>query len=1280
MKNPSISFKSRRALPSLIQYSAALGLIVAGSTTAQAIEFYKANNTTSLNQSASWEDLAGVPFVDPIKPINGTGQPDILIWDSRVTAANTVEMGGDIGLNTIRIGDTGGLTPGAGPIVINSTSSNRTFTFTANGGVDMSLATQDLTLSSGIFFRATGGVVLNQNVAAGRVLTINGPANVRNSSSGGTTNHPGAGKVIYNGTFAPSNLNVGNGEVQLNAPGGSTRHGTNTTTINGGKLVINNTSGSATGSGAVNVNNTGTLSGQGIMNGLVTINSGGIMAPGANGIGKLQAGSLALAAGSTINWEGIDPLQADIVNVTGENGLTINGGTFNLYNVGTTDPFTGTGIFNLFQYTGAINGGGISSLAVAESSKIEGNTYSFGLAGGFVTLTIFVDNRPKAFWNVDSNSNWSNGANWTGLVSPNAQTFVANLGGAGGTPITAPRTVTLDAPRTVGTLNFDSVEPFTVTGTSVLTFDDGAAAATIFVANGSHVISTPLSLPSEGIISSITNSGSTLTLGGEILGDGGISKSGAGTLILGADNFYFGATTNGSGVLQLGTGGATGSVNGPIANSGTLRINRSDNFIFVYPISGTGGVDFAGSGTTYLGVANTFSGPTTISAGAIELGDGQALQNSTLTYSSTGGPLVISEFVSTVTLGALAGDRSFPLTNSIGVPMSLTVGQNNATTSYTASTTGTGDAFTKAGSGTFTLTGTHAFTGNTTINGGVLSLDTGSDFSTAAANTTVAGSKILVNGGTLTSSASSLLPNASAGLQVAAGTANFNGGIASENNPSAGAFFVNVTGGILNAASISIPRGNLNLGTNEPTAGSATAGLYINGGAVNISGTLGIGKSATNSTANTRMDSGSLTVDGATTVTINSPDRWSVLDIAGGTFTSTDATAGVLLGGTTSGRVAMLVRGASTVATAERFQFGQPDLAGSSILNLTAGSLYVGGGGMVLGSANPGLTARLKLGGGVLGATADSSSTVPVSLTGPAVVTGADALDVPHTVTFSGNVDGTGTLTKNGSGSVSFTSQGNSFTGAVTVNTGTLGLGGQTGAVTVTSTGALTPRGTLTTQAATTIDGTLAISYDADNQFEPGHLHSQGTLTLGAGSALVISGTGTLTGPVYFLASGATGINGTFDTISPVPSGYTLDTNFNNGSGFPIIALVSDTASPYDLWASGFGLAGAAAGANADPDNDGVRNLIEYGLGTNPTQFSAGPVLGNSGGFLTLTFDHIAGGGITFAIEANDSLDDTWDVVQTYPTFGSAGTTVFTDNVAVGTGNSRFIRLAVIKN
>jgi hypothetical protein len=61
----------------------------------------------------------------------------------------------------------------------------------------------------------------------------------------------------------------------------------------------------------------------------------------------------------------------------------------------------------------------------------------------------------------------------------------------------------------------------------------------------------------------------------------------------------------------------------------------------------------------------------------------------------------------------------------------------------------------------------------------------------------------------------------------------------------------------------------------------------------------------------------------------------------------------------------------------------------------------------------------------------------------------------------------------------------------------------------------------------------------------------------------------------------------------------------------------------YTVWAASYGLSGTSAEQDADPDNDGVPNAIEYTLGRNPTvpDVSTNPILSSlSGGYLNLSF------------------------------------------------------------
>jgi len=1246
--------------------------------------YYKANNTNSLTTAASWWlDEAGTSAaVDA--PINTTSPTATCVWNSIVTGPNTIVLA-DIGIQNLVIRNPGG------PVTLDAGTTARTMTVANNGGIDMSQATQDLTLQNMFYRSAASGANINLRVAAGRTLTFgsNAQLNVRNSAGNVTINvnpdESNTGTVKFGANFGPTFLVVHRGRAELTRSAGNTRIGTNhSTTVNSGTLFVSNTSGSATGTGPVTLNANATLTGSGIITGAVSAASGATIAPGENAVGTLTVGSLSLAADSTIIWEANNAADADRIAVTSTDGLVINGGTLKLYQPGTTTPFAGTGVFTLFTQAGSIGGAGLSALAIDEATKVPGRTYTLAQGAGVVNLVISDGSITNTDWAVDASGDWSTASNWVGGTVPDSASSIARITGAGAT-LSAPRTVTLDSGRTVNSLVLDSAQSVTLAGSANLTLNGGGAAAALTSSNANHAVATPITLTTGGVLASVEGSGNTLTLSGIVSGDSlGLVKTGNGTLLLTADNAYTGPTAVSAGTLQIGSGGVSGAVSGSISVSSgaTVRHNRSDATTLANPISGTGSVEFAGTGTTTLQAANTYSGNTTISAGAIVVGHAQALQNSTLNYTLSGGSLSVADPIATLTLGGLAGDRPLPLTNSIGTPIALTVGGNNASTSYSASPLGSGASLTKIGTGNLTLTGNHTYAGNTNVNAGVLAIESGAAFNTAAANTSAnSTARIVVNGGTLNASAASTISNVTAGLLVSGGTANFNAGLANETGSSAGNPNVAVTGGVLNASSISLSRGGLSI-TSEPGTGQTGNGLYVNGGSVNVTGNLGIGAiSGSNSSVSARIDSGALTVGGAFTVGINNPDRWSVFDANGGVVTVNDTTNGILLGSGFAGRVIMHVRGSAVVNT-PRIQFGQAALTGRSILSLAGGALYVGSGGLALGSSDPTFISEIRLGSGTLGATADWSSPIPVQLTGfPSVVSGSDSANNPHTVTLSGAVTGVGGLRKSGAGTVLFTNPANVFSDAITVESGTLGLGGSaTFGITVNAGAKLAPQGVLSSSFGATIDGGLSLTYEGGAAIPMPRLESGSTVSLGAASSLVVSGTGNLPGPAYTIIKGP--VSGTFATVS-LPDGLTLNYAYdddNDPGTAPVVALVGSVAgSPYDTWTASYSLSGANALASADPDADGFANLIEFAFSSSPVAANGAPwTVARSGNFLTLSFSHPADSGLTYQVEATNDLAGTWTTVHTFPAFTSAATATYTDTVDLSTtGTRRFLRLKI---
>ena len=118
------------------------------------------------------------------------------------------------------------------------------------------------------------------------------------NGSGGTLSVTATGSLTFSGQVGGSGaLNkLGAGSLTLTNNSNNYSGGT---TVNGGTLFANNTTGSATGTGAVVVSNSGTvLGGTGRISGNVTINSGAILL---GGTGTSTSGTLTLAGSLTLN-------------------------------------------------------------------------------------------------------------------------------------------------------------------------------------------------------------------------------------------------------------------------------------------------------------------------------------------------------------------------------------------------------------------------------------------------------------------------------------------------------------------------------------------------------------------------------------------------------------------------------------------------------------------------------------------------------------------------------------------------------------------------------------------------------------------------------------------------------------------------------------------------------------------------------------------------------------------------------------------------------------------
>ena len=285
-------------------------------------------------------------------------------------------------------------------------SSASSATLIANGGAGPASA------ASILFTNSSGGnarveVFGNGNIDFSRREVAN---NTIGSLEGNGFVYLGAGTLAIGGnnintTFAGTITDQGG--VHQGGPGSISKTGTGTltltsandysagTTVESGSLFVNNTTGSATGSGPVNVVG-GTLAGAGTITGPLTVgngSSGATLAPGANSstIGTLTVqGALNFAANSSYEAQlNSTALAAD--NVTA-NGVTISSDAqITLTDLGATTLPDGTSFTLIDNTSGAAIGGTFSNLEDGAMIAIGSNTYQANYEGGDgndLTLTV----------------------------------------------------------------------------------------------------------------------------------------------------------------------------------------------------------------------------------------------------------------------------------------------------------------------------------------------------------------------------------------------------------------------------------------------------------------------------------------------------------------------------------------------------------------------------------------------------------------------------------------------------------------------------------------------------------------------------------------------------------------------------------------------------------------------------------------------------------------------------------------------------------------------------
>jgi len=315
------------------------------------------------------------------------------------TGATTIQAGTLVAGTNAAVSANGAFGNAATAVLLGNTTGSATAALLTGGAFNIGRAITVQTGSSGA--KSIGGNTNNNSTFSGAIsladsLTVTQVATTSTNTlaiTGGisastvgtkTLTFNNIGAVAVNTTAIADNL--GTVAVTQAGAGTTTFNAANTygggTTVNAGRLLANNSSGSATGTGSVIVNG-GTFGGTGAVSGAVTVNSGAFLAPGAS-IASLASGTVTLNNLSTFTYEVDSSVAlatgADLQIVNGNLSIA-NGGsdvvTLTLSDLaGVPTAFADGTTFSLFNYNGTWNSGLFN---VGASEIANGDTFTAGL-------------------------------------------------------------------------------------------------------------------------------------------------------------------------------------------------------------------------------------------------------------------------------------------------------------------------------------------------------------------------------------------------------------------------------------------------------------------------------------------------------------------------------------------------------------------------------------------------------------------------------------------------------------------------------------------------------------------------------------------------------------------------------------------------------------------------------------------------------------------------------------------------------------------------------------
>ncbi|GEP44778.1 autotransporter-associated beta strand repeat-containing protein [Brevifollis gellanilyticus] len=689
----------------------------------------------------------------------------IMAGSSTYTGTTTVSTG------TLRLGAAGGVSAASAV----SVASGAVFDLNNLSGAIGSLAgAGNVTLGSGTLttgadntsttfsgvISGTGGLTKSGS----GVFTLSGT----NTYSGSTTINAGtlrlgsAGGVPSSSALSVSvavgatyDLNNFNSTIGSLAGAGSVLLG-NGTLNTGGDNTSTTFSGAISGTGALTKSGTGTftLSGASTYSGVTTISNGVLLVQHTAALGS-TAGATVVNSGAELRLAGGTSVGAEPLTLNGS-GISSSGA---LHLVSGTSSWSGP----VTVATSATIAADAGQLTLGSTVDLGANTLTFTGAGAHRAdgIIIGTGNLIKS----GAGSLTLSAVNtFSGTTTVNAGTVNVQNGAAFGAAGVGSVTVATGAALVFNNVDGINVgnKPLTLNGTGIS--GTGAISSVL----GNHSWAGNITLASDSTIAVEADSFMASGVMGESGGARALTKTGAGTLILGGSNTYTGATNITAGTLQIGSAERIGDSSAvTVASGATLDLNDADETIG--SLAGAGAVSFgiapAAEATASLtaggdGTSTTFSGALTGAGDFTKVGSGTMTLSGANTFtglvSLDGGVLAID---TNARLGDTAnaidfGGGTLRMTSSISMSRAITL--STAGTVDTAGVNSTistamsgGGSFTKTGTGTLTLTGSNSYTGTTTVSQGSLQVGSGGNGTSGTGAVTAANTSVVLGTGVL---------------------------------------------------------------------------------------------------------------------------------------------------------------------------------------------------------------------------------------------------------------------------------------------------------------------------------------------------------------------------------------------------------------------------------------------------------------------------------------------------------------------------------------------------